>query len=342
MMEGAKMTRRTSRWLSWSVALLALLAISLAPRSASAADKLVGIYAARVMSQSLPWIAREAGLFKKHNLDFELKYIASSSMVTAAMLSGEAEVGLVGSVGIIQAVVKGATDLVFIGGVKNTLTHSILAKPEIKRGEDLKGKKVGITRFGSNTHYFATQAARRLGLDPGRDFTFIQTGGEPEMFTALVSGAIDAAAMTAPMDARAISQGFHYLVYGPDLRIPYLATAFVTRRSVIASRPQVVAQFMRTMAEAAKLIHTDRELTYRVLAKELRLDDRKVLEAAYNSEIKALEQRFEIKRDGLEAVLEEVAQTDPKAKSVKPQDLVDRRFVDEMERSGFFDKLWGK
>jgi len=228
-------TRRSLLRLT-GIVLLALLTAGLTPSSVSAADKLVGIYAARVMSQSLPWIAREAGLFPRYGLDFELKYIASSSMVTAAMLSGEAEVGLVGSVGIIQAVVKGATDLVFIGGVKNFLTHSILAKPEIKRGEDLKGKKVGITRLGSNTHYFATQAARRMGLDPGRDFTFIQTGGEPEMFTALVSGAIDAAAMTAPMDVRAISQGFHFLVYGPDLRIPYLATAFVTRRSVMASR----------------------------------------------------------------------------------------------------------
>ena len=162
------------------------------------------------------------------------------------------------------------------------------------------------------------------------------------MFAALASGAIDAAALTAPMDARAIAHGFHYLVYGPDLRIPYLATAFVTRRSVIANRPQVVGQFMRVMAEAAKVLHTDKELVYRVLGKELRLDDRKVLEAAYSAEIKALEQRLDIKREGLEAILEEVAQSDPKAKNIKPQDLVDRRFLDEMETTGFFHKLWAK
>src|SRR3990172_9490266 len=104
--EGRMSTRRSLLRLTGIIP-LALLAAGLTPSSVSAADKLVGIYAARVMSQSLPWIAREAGLFPRYGLDFELKYIASSAMVTAAMLSGEAEVGLVGSVGIIQAVVKG-------------------------------------------------------------------------------------------------------------------------------------------------------------------------------------------------------------------------------------------
>lgn len=326
---------------SWCVAVLLLAAAVGHESPAVAADKLVGIHAARVMSQSLPWIAQEAGLFPKYNLDFDLKFIASSTMVTAAMLGGDAEVGLVGSVGIVQAYTKGATDLVFIGGMKNFLTHSILAKPDIKRPEDLKGKKLGISRIGSNTHYFAVQALRRLGLSSS-DVTFIQVGGEPEIFAALVGGSVDAGSLTAPMDVRAVSQGFQYLVYGPDLKIPYLATAFVTRRSVIANRPQVVAQFMRAMAEAAKIIHTDKEFTMRVLGKQLKMDDRKVLEASYNLEIRALEQRMEIKREGLDAILEEVAQTDAKAKALKPQDLVDRRFVDEMEKSGFFDKLWGK
>lgn len=326
----------------WSLALMMLLGLGLLPPPAPAAERLVGIHGARTMSQATPWIAQEAGLFSKSNLDFELKFIASSSMVTAAMLSGEAEVGLLGSVGIVQAVTKGATDLVFVGGMKNVLTHSILAGAAIKRPEDLKGKKIGISRLGSNTHYFVVQVARRFGLDPARDLVFIQTGGEPETFAALAGGAIDAATLTAPMDARAVARGFHHVVYGPDLKIPYLATAFVTRRSVMASRPQTVGRFMRVMAEATKILHTDKELTFKVLAKQLRLEDRKVLEAAYDAEIKALERRLEIKREALEAVLEEVAQSDPRAKGVRADDLVDRRYLDDMERSGFFARLWGK
>jgi ABC-type nitrate/sulfonate/bicarbonate transport system substrate-binding protein len=324
------------------IPVLILLGLGAVAAPAAAADKLVGIHGARTMSQSTPWIAQEAGLFSKHNLAFELKFIASSAMVTAAMLSGEAEVGVLGSVGIVQAVTKGATDLVFIGGMKNILTHSILARPEIKRPEDLKGKRVGISRLGSNTHYFVVQVARRFGLDPARDLTFIQTGGEPETFTALVGGAIDAATLTAPMDARAVAQGFHHVVHGPDLRIPYLATAFVTKRSVIAARPQVVGRFMRAMAEAAKILHSDKDLTLTVLSKQLKFDDRQVLAAAYDAEIRALERRLEIKWEGLEAVLDEVGQSDPRARDVKPRDLVDRRFLDDMERSGFFERLWGR
>ena len=121
-----------------------LLAFVLAPVGGSAAERLVGIHSARVLSQSVPWIAREAGLLQKYNLDFQLVFIASSPAVTAAMLGGDAEIALTGGEGNIRAYVQGATDFVFIGAVKNVLTHSILARQEIKRPEDLKGKKITL------------------------------------------------------------------------------------------------------------------------------------------------------------------------------------------------------
>lgn len=110
-----------------------------------AADKFIGIHSSRVLSQSLPWIAREAGLFKKYNLDFALVFIASSPSVTAAMLSGDAEISLGGGEGPVRAYVQGATDFVFVGGFKNILTHRILARSDIKRPVDLKGKKSAST-----------------------------------------------------------------------------------------------------------------------------------------------------------------------------------------------------
>jgi NitT/TauT family transport system substrate-binding protein len=315
------------------------LCLTIAAR-AQAADKLVGIHSARVLSQSMPWIAQDAGLFKKHSLEFPLVFIASSPAVTAAMLGGDAEIGLTGGEGMIRAYIQGATEFVFIGAVKNVLTHSILAKAPIRKAEDLKGKKIGINRIGSNPHYFAVQALKRAGLDGARDVTMIQSGGAPETLAALISGGIDAAALTAPMDAQALANGYQYILYGPDMRIPYAATVFVTRRSAIAKRAPVINQFMRAMAEAAKILHTDREFTYKVMGKQLRLTDRKILDASYNLEIKALEPRLSIKTEAFQDILDEVAKVDGRAKQVKAEDLIDRRFLDDLDKSGFMTRLW--
>ena len=310
--------------------------------AASSPDKMVGIHSSRVMSQSLPWMAQEAGLFKKYNLDFNLVFISSSSIVTAALLGGDADMTVTGGVGNVNAFVRGSTDVVFIGAIKNVMTQTIVAGGNIKRPEDLKGKRIGVSRIGGNSHYFTIQALRKFNMDPARDVSFMQTGGDPETFAALLSGSLEVANLTPPTDALAISRGYHYVIYGPDLKIPYAATAFVTKRSVIAKRPQVVGNFMRAMAETAKLMHTDREFVYKVLGKYLRITDRNVLDSAYNAEIKALEPRLAIKTEALQAILDEVAQTDPRAKKVKPQELVDYRYLEELDKSGFMDQLWGK
>jgi len=307
-----------------------------------AAEKLTLVNSSLVMSQSAPYLAQEAGLFRKHNLDFQLVYISSSGMVTAAMLAGDAEVALTGAVGFVRAFAQGSTDFVFIGSIKNILTHSIIAGAELKRPEDLKGKKIGVTRIGSNSHYFTVQVIRRLGLDPLRDVTFIQTGGATENLAALLNGSIDAATMTAPGDAQAVARGYRFLVYGRDFRLPYAAASFATRRSIMAKRPQAIGQFMRAMAEAVKILHSDKEFVYKVLGKQWRVTDRKVLDAAYDAEIKALEPRLELRPEAFGAILDEVSEIDPRAKKVKPADLMDRRFLEEMDKSGFFSKIWAK
>jgi NitT/TauT family transport system substrate-binding protein len=324
-----------------SILVLALLLFSW-PLSAPAADKFVTIHSSRVMSQSMPWMAQEAGLFKKYNIDHELVFIASSGIVTAALLGGDADMTVTGGIGNVIAYVRGSTDVAFIGGVKNTMTQTLVAGGNIKKPEDLKGKRIGVSRIGGNSHYFTIQALRRYNMEPNRDFSFLQTGGDPETLAALLSGGIEVANLTPPTDSQAIAKGYHYVVYGPDLKIPYAATAFVTKRSLLAKRGQVVGQYMRAMAETARIMHTDREFVYKVLGKYLRITDRSVLDSAYNAEIKVLEPRLVIKNEALQAILDEVAQTDPRAKKVKPQELIDSRYLDEMEKSGFFDQLWAK
>jgi NitT/TauT family transport system substrate-binding protein len=324
---------------SYRIAVCCLLFALSIHSPAFAADKLVGIHSAIAISQSLPWIARDAGIFRKHNLDFDLVLMRSAGTAAAAMLGGETDVGLIGGIGIVSAYVQGAQDFVIVGAVKNILTHSIVAKPEIKRPEDLKGKSIGVNRLGSNNHYFALQVLQRIGLDP-KEVTFRQTGGDSADLIALLNGSVDASAMLT-YGQNAVAQGFHYLIYGPDLRIPYTAAAFVTRRSLLARKPQVIGQFMRSMAEASRIFHAERETTLKILAKYLRVSDRKVLETSYNNELKAMEPRFDTRPEALQAILDELAINDPRAKKVQPQQLVDRRYLDEMERSGFFENLWG-
>jgi NitT/TauT family transport system substrate-binding protein len=321
----------------WPLIVLVGLLFALAP--AAAADKLNFLYTARVMSQSYPFIAQEAGLFKKYDLEVPIVFVTPGAPSVAAILSGDSEVAQIGAASITRPFVQGNKDPVFIGGVKSLLTHSVVAKPDIKRPEQLRGKKIGVSRIGSNPHYFAVQALRHFGLE-SRDVSYIQAGGAPETLAALVAQGIDAAVLTVPTDAQALKLGYHYVIYGPDLRIAYAATTFSSRRSIVAKRGAVIGRFMRAMAEAARIMHTDREYTYKVLGKYLRIDDRKLLEASYNVEIKALEPRLAIKLEGLQSTLDEIAPVDPRAKTIKPQEMIDTRYLDEMEKSGFMDQLW--
>jgi NitT/TauT family transport system substrate-binding protein len=304
------------------------------------AERLVGLQSAPSIAMALPWFADEARLYSKYDLDFQLVYIASSGIVTAAMSSGGGSVAIVGGEGPIRAYLSGNTDFVFIGSVKNVLTHSVMGKPEIKRPEDLKGKRVGVGRIGGNSHYYTLYGLRQKGLDPVRDgISLIQTGGAPETFLALSSGAVDAASMTTPQDTRAAFAGFNYVIDGRELRPPYVATGFVTLRSLISKRPKVISQFMHVMAESLKIMITDRELAYRVISKKINLNDRKVFDAAYGAELKVLEPRLDIKPIAIQATLDEIAKTDARATKVSPQQLIDRRFLEEMEKDGTFDRL---
>lgn len=331
-----------TRWVERVIPTLLLSIISgalFAPAPASAADKLLVIYTARVMSQAYPWIAEEAGLFKKYDLEIPLVFVTPGAPAVAAILSGDSEVAVTGAASITRPFVQGNKEPVIIGGIKSLLTHSIIAKPDIKRPEQLKGKRIGVSRIGSNPHYFAVQALRHYGID-SREVSYIQAGGAPETLAALVAQGIDAAVLTVPTDAQALKLGYHYVIYGPDLKIAYAATTFTTRRSIVAKREPVLGRFLRAMAESAKIMHTDKEYVYKILGKYLRIDDRKLLESSYNVEIKALEPRLAIKLEGLQSTLDEIAPVDPRAKNVRPQEMVDTRYLDEMGKSGFFDQIW--
>ena len=152
--------------------LSAILVFMLPFANALGADKVNLIYTARVMSQAYPWIAHEAGLFKKYDLDVPMVFVTPGAPSVAAILSGDSEVAVIGAASITRPWVQGNKDPVFVGGIKSLLTHSVIAKPDIKRPEQLKGKRIGVSRIGSNPHYFALQALRHYNIDP-REVSFI-------------------------------------------------------------------------------------------------------------------------------------------------------------------------
>jgi ABC-type nitrate/sulfonate/bicarbonate transport system substrate-binding protein len=154
-------------------------------------------------------------------------------------------------------------------------------------------------------------------------------------FLALATGAVDAASITTPQDTRAAFQGFNYVIDGREIKPPYVATGFVTLRSVITKRPKVISQFMHMMAESYKIMVTDRDLAFRLMAKKIGLTDRKVFDAAYTQELKVLEPKLDIKAGAIQATLDD--QQDRPAAKVSPQQLIDRRFLEEMEKDGTFD-----
>jgi ABC-type nitrate/sulfonate/bicarbonate transport system substrate-binding protein len=175
-------------------------------------------------------------------------------------------------------------------------------------------------------------------MDANKEVQMIQTGGGPETLAALLGGSVDAAGLVAPGDSAAVSRGFRYVINGFDLRIPYGATQIVTLRSNISKRGPVIGKFMRVMAESAKILHTDKAFVYKVLGKYLRINDTKILDAAYQSEVPALERRLEVAESALQASLDEIAPQDPRAKAIKPADMIDRRYLIELQKTGVFDK----
>ena len=214
-----------------------------------AVEKLVGIYSARVMSQSMPWIAQEAGLFRKNNLDFHLVYIASSGMVTAAMLSGDAEISLTGGVGIVRAYAQGATDLVFIGSAKNVLTQSILAGAEIKRPEDLKGKKVAMTS-GTTSDFFLDAILAVNGISR-RETTVVNLKAE-EIPKALEEDDIDAASMFNPYTMLAQkSLGERCIVLHDDDIYTYTFNVVATQ-DFVRKNPIKVRKVLRALVRAGR------------------------------------------------------------------------------------------
>jgi NitT/TauT family transport system substrate-binding protein len=285
-------------------------------------------------AQSGMFMAQQEGLFKKNGVDVELLHIASSSRGIQAILAGEIAFSYMDGVNQVQANLKGA-NLAFVLGATNRQVFSLMARPEIKRIADLKGKKIGITRVGSSTHTSALFALNSAGLKTG-DYQILPLVEVPNILTALMAGQIDAGVVSPPTNSRARKTGFNELMNlakdGPE----FVSVAVGASRNYINANQDIVRRVVRSYAEGVQIFKSNKAAAQRMMQKYLHVKEPDILEDAYNQFREYLEYPPYVTRKGMDNVLVEVAASDASAKNAKPEDFMDMRFVAELEKQGVF------
>ena len=293
--------------------------------------------------QLVIWVARDAGIFAKNNLDAQAIYFSGGTTSVTAMVSGDTPLIQASGPGIVSAGLAGAESIYVVGGI-TTLDYWLMTQPEIKTAEQLKGGTVAVARFGGAADFVARYALARLGLNPGKDVTIVQTGSTPERLAALEARRVSGSTLVPPAMFLAQKKGFTVLADVAALGLAYQHQGGVTTRKFMREHPDVVRNFVKSYIEAVHRLKTDRALGLKVAAKYLRLDDKELLQRTYESSIdeKKLPAKQYPSAEGIKTILDQLGLKDPKAKAAKPQDFIDARFVEEFDKSGYTDSLYGK
>lgn len=291
-------------------------------------------YSAVSASQSAFYVTKEAGLFEKHGLFVDPVYVASGSRVAQAMIAGEFPVALAGGT-IVNANLAGG-DIAIFGGVVNVPSFYIYVHPSIKRQEDLRGKAVGITTFGSSTDFSIRYLVRKLGMEPDRDVKILQMGGQPQIVAGLVAGAVHAGVLSSPANYNAARAGFLMLVDFKSVGLDYPTVSLVTTRAFIKKDPDTVRRFLMAYSDGVERLYNDKEFAMKVMGKYTKTADREALAAAFSFATTFVERPPRLPVKAVETILAQIAEKDPKAKAFKPDDFIDATFYNELEKSGFF------
>ena len=320
--------------------LLCLVGIFALPIAASAQKLMVG-YSGVTAIQSPFWVIKDAGYFKQEGLDANLIYIAASSTMAQAMLAGEVAISTTNSQAIVDTGLQGG-DLVAVGAIVNFVALYVIAAPEIKSVSDLRGKPVGVSRFGATTDFGIQMFLKKYGLEPIRDVPIIQIGGLPELAAALSKKSIYAAAMSYPMglvaqqsrdeSARESSQG------GDSLFHQGLTT---TGKFMRERRAQAKA-FVRAYGRAVHFMHTRKEEAKAIVSRYTKVTDPRDARRHHAIRLRLRRENPTGQARSIQATLDEVGKKNPKAKLAKPEQFYDNSLVQELVKEGFFASLWGK
>jgi ABC-type nitrate/sulfonate/bicarbonate transport system substrate-binding protein len=308
---------------------------------AATAEKLVIAWTAVSAFNSPFWIMNDAGFYKEEGMDVDTIYIPSSPIAAKATLAGETVISAQNSQVIADSGLQGA-DLVAIGATVNIVPFYVMAAPEIRSIADLKGKTVGVSRFGAATDFGMRMFLAKHNLAAHRDVAFIQIGGMPEIATALSKKIIAAAPMSYPMVYVAEQGGAKILANLAKDEIPFVhLTLTTTKRFLKEKRPQVKA-FLRAYGKAVHFLFNRQPESLAIFAKYTKIKDQKMLEGSLKYGYEFMEKVPFVKRAGFQVTLDEIARSNPKAKSAKPEQFFDNSVIQELVDEGFFAKLWGR
>ena len=280
------------------------------------------------------WVAQDAGLFTKHGVNVDLKYLAATTAVQG-MLGGGEEIGLVGNQGI-DAKLEGA-DLIYVASGLPVFVFQIYGRQEIKSLADVKGKVVAVTQPAASTDYAMRIVLKRNGLEPDKDVRILYAQDINGVLTSVSTGNAAAGIMSAPTSIRAKAAGLKPIVDITALKVPFLFTGMLSSSKVMREKNEAVNRFLRAYIEAMAVIRRDKESTMKSLGKFLKTNDQAVLESVYDDykdvfPVTPLMTAAEVK-----AVLD-VAKS-PKAKQMKPEEFFDNSIVHKIQASGFIEQV---
>jgi ABC-type nitrate/sulfonate/bicarbonate transport system substrate-binding protein len=289
------------------------------------------------------WIAKEQGLFRKYGIEADLVFIIAGRAMQA-MLAGQVPVGLVGGTHVTNANTGGG-DFTMILGLENRLDYLFVARPAIKSGEDLKGKKVAIGTPAGSASLATYVALDHLRLMPRRDnIVLLGIGGVPERMGALRSGSVEATSLSPEFGQVVVSEGYRVMVDLGKENVQFQSSGLVVPRSLMKTNPQLVENLARATVEGAAFVHkpSNKEIVLKSLARNLRLDKPERVEKAYQGLVSALPKRPCPSMEGVVSMLKLMAQhgLSPKAAQVKPEEVADLSICKKFEESGFFRSLY--
>jgi ABC-type nitrate/sulfonate/bicarbonate transport system substrate-binding protein len=280
------------------------------------------------------WVAADAGLFTKHGVNVDLKYLAATSAVQA-MLGGGEDVGFVGNQGI-DAKIEGA-DLVYIASGLPTFVFQAYARPEIKGFTDLKGKVFAVTQPAASTDYASRMVLRRNGLEPDKDVRILYAQDTTNVLNSVTVGNAAAGILGAPMSLKAKAAGLKLLVNIADLKIPFLFTGMLSSPKVVREKNEALSRYLRAYIESMALIRRDKEAMIKATGRFLKIADREVLESVYDEYRDVFPVTPLMTAAEIQAVLD--VSKSPKAKGFKAEDFFDNSLVQKIQASGFIDQV---